>query len=111
MLISRRTALRALGGLGVAAGLAACASPYTDLRLSLATGSRNGAYDYLLKPTDPEQLSASLNRVRERLALRRRVRSLTAALSARDALQGLVSGGPAMRAVLESARRASQVPA
>jgi DNA-binding NtrC family response regulator len=69
---------------------------------------REGAYDYLIKPIDPEQLSAALNRVRERLSLRRRVRSLTAAISARDALSGLVSGGPAMRAVLESARRAAQ---
>ena len=44
MLISRRAALRALGGLGLAAGLAACASPYADVRLSVATGSRNGVY-------------------------------------------------------------------
>jgi len=44
MLISRRAALRALGGLGLAAGLAACASPHADVRLSVATGSRNGVY-------------------------------------------------------------------
>src|SRR5207244_2587790 len=44
MLISRRAALRALGGLGVAAGLAACGSSHADLRLSVATGSRNGVY-------------------------------------------------------------------
>src|SRR4029450_4647676 len=44
MLMSRRAALRALGGLGVAAGLAACSSPYADMRLSVATGSRNGVY-------------------------------------------------------------------
>ena len=69
---------------------------------------RDGAYDYLIKPIDPEQLSAALNRARERLGLRRHVRSLTAAIGARDTLAGLVSGGPAMRLVLESARRASQ---
>jgi TRAP transporter TAXI family solute receptor len=44
MLMSRRAALRALGGLGLAAGLAACSSPYADVRLSVATGSRNGVY-------------------------------------------------------------------
>ena len=44
MLISRRAALRALGGLGLSAGLAACASPHADVRLSVATGSRNGVY-------------------------------------------------------------------
>ena len=48
MLISRRAALRALGGLAATAGLAVelsgCASPYADLRLSIATGSRNGVY-------------------------------------------------------------------
>ncbi len=69
---------------------------------------RDGAYDYLIKPVDPEHLVAALNRVRERLGLRRHVRSLTAAIGARDSLAGLVSGGPAMRMVLDSARRASQ---
>lgn len=44
MLISRRVALRALGGLGLVGGLAACASTYADLHLSIATGSRNGVY-------------------------------------------------------------------
>jgi DNA-binding NtrC family response regulator len=68
---------------------------------------REGAYDYLIKPIDPEQLQAALNRARERLSLRRRVRSLTAAMSARDTLSGLVSGGPAMRAALETAKRAA----
>ena len=43
-MLARRAVLRALGGLGVAAGLPACASPYADLRLSVATGSRNGVY-------------------------------------------------------------------
>jgi DNA-binding NtrC family response regulator len=75
---------------------------------SVIAALREGAYDYIIKPIDPEQLSAALNRTRERLGLRRRVRSLTAAISARDTLAGLVSGGPAMRAVLEAARRASQ---
>ncbi len=69
---------------------------------------REGAYDYLIKPIDPEQLQAALNRARERIGLRRRVRSLTAAMSARDTLSGLVSGGPAMRAALETAKRAAQ---
>src|SRR5581483_10671362 len=68
---------------------------------------RQGAYDYLIKPVEPQQLSAMLGRVRERLGLRRRVRALTDALSARDALAGLVAGGPAMTAVLDAARRAS----
>ncbi len=68
---------------------------------------RQGAYDYLIKPVEPQQLSAMLGRVRERLGLRRKVRALTDALSARDALAGLVAGGPAMTAVLDSARRAS----
>ncbi len=75
---------------------------------SVISALREGAYDYLLKPIDPEQLQAALNRARERITLRRRVRSLTAAMSARDTLSGLVSGGPAMRAVLDSAKRAAQ---
>ncbi len=68
---------------------------------------RQGAYDYLIKPIEPQQLAAMLGRVRERLALRRKVRALTAAITARDALATLVAGGPAMTAVMDAARRAS----
>ncbi len=41
---SRRSVLRALGGLGLAAALPGCASAYADLPLTVATGSRNGVY-------------------------------------------------------------------
>jgi TRAP transporter TAXI family solute receptor len=41
---SRRTVLRAIGALGLVAALPACASTYSDLRLTVATGSRNGVY-------------------------------------------------------------------
>lgn len=46
-LVSRRTALGGLGGLGGLAllgALGACTSSYPDLRLTVATGSRNGPY-------------------------------------------------------------------
>ncbi|MHA6793721.1 TAXI family TRAP transporter solute-binding subunit [Pseudonocardia bannensis] len=46
--LSRRQALRALGAAGLAAGLAGtlsgCSSPFTDLRLSVATGGTQGVY-------------------------------------------------------------------
>lgn len=43
-LLSRRTVVRATAGLGLAAALPACSSSYADLRLTVATGSRNGVY-------------------------------------------------------------------
>jgi TRAP transporter TAXI family solute receptor len=42
--LSRRTVMRALGGLGLIAALPACSSAYADLHLTVATGSRNGVY-------------------------------------------------------------------
>ncbi|WP_214369195.1 TAXI family TRAP transporter solute-binding subunit [Pseudonocardia sp. H11422] len=46
--LSRREALRTLGAAGLAAGLAGsvagCSSPFTDLRLSIATGGTQGVY-------------------------------------------------------------------
>jgi len=69
---------------------------------------REGAYDYLVKPIDPQNLKAALARARERLGLRRRVRSLTAAVDARDVLSSFSSSGPGIRAVLEAAKRAAQ---
>jgi TRAP transporter TAXI family solute receptor len=42
--LTRRGALRAMGGLGLLTALTACSSSYTDLRLTVATGSRGGVY-------------------------------------------------------------------
>ncbi len=42
--LSRRSVVRALGGLGLIAALPACSSSYADLHLTVATGSRNGVY-------------------------------------------------------------------
>jgi TRAP transporter TAXI family solute receptor len=41
---SRRTVLRGLAAVGLAAALPACAPPYRDLRLTLATGAKGGNY-------------------------------------------------------------------
>jgi uncharacterized protein len=42
--LSRRTVVRALGGLGLIAALPACSASFADLHLTVATGSRNGVY-------------------------------------------------------------------
>jgi signal transduction histidine kinase/DNA-binding response OmpR family regulator len=68
---------------------------------------REGTYDYLTKPVDPDQLLVVLGRVRERLGLRRRVRALTASVDAHEALVRLLAAGPTMEPVLETIRRAA----
>lgn len=73
----------------------------------VAVAMRRGAYDYLLEPVEPAQLVALTARARERLAQQRRLAGLGEALSARDALGGLVAGGPAMAGVLRACRRAA----
>ena len=42
--LDRRSVLRALGALGLLAGLPACASPFDGVRLTLATGGTQGVY-------------------------------------------------------------------
>lgn len=42
--VTRRAVVLGLGGLGLLAALPACSASYADLRLTVATGSRNGVY-------------------------------------------------------------------
>lgn len=57
---------------------------------------RQGVYDYLLKPVEAQHVAALLVRVRERIALRRRLEALRDGRAARDALAALMTGGPSM---------------
>ena len=68
---------------------------------------RVGVYDYLLKPVEPQHIAVLLCRVRERIAMRRRLDALRETLPVRDALAVLMSGGPTMASVNQSARRAA----
>jgi len=60
---------------------------------------QQGAYDFLLKPVEPQLVAALLARVRERAVTGRRVESLRGAIALRDAFAALMSGGPTMASV------------
>ncbi|GAB6037429.1 sigma-54 dependent transcriptional regulator [Fundidesulfovibrio butyratiphilus] len=62
---------------------------------------KRGAFDYLTKPADNEELKAVLAKAREYGALLEENRGLRAGAASRRAMRRLVGGGAAMRAVRE----------
>lgn len=70
---------------------------------------REGAYSYLPKPFDNEEVRAVVARVREMLALRAENQRLRAELADRHG--PLVGGSPAMRAIYDVIRRAGPTDA
>jgi DNA-binding NtrC family response regulator len=68
---------------------------------------QQGVYDFLLKPVEPQHVAALLGRVRERVALTRRVHALRSAIALRDAFMALMSGGPTMATVQRRVREAA----
>jgi DNA-binding NtrC family response regulator len=64
-----------------------------------------GAYDYLTKPFNVEDLRAVVRRALERRALRHEVRYLRDELERREGLDELVGRSPAMTRVLEMVRQ------
>ena len=66
---------------------------------------REGAYDYLHKPFQPDEVLFTLRKAEEREHLRREVAELRATIAAGDSSSGLVVDGPAMRQVVELAIR------
>jgi DNA-binding NtrC family response regulator len=69
---------------------------------------RAGAYDFLSKPIDLEQLDLLLQRIQERRALISENRILKQQLTARYALEGVVSQSGAMQEVLNTVARVAQ---
>jgi DNA-binding NtrC family response regulator len=67
-----------------------------------------GAYDYLVKPFDPEELSALVRRVSTQQALARENESLRRALKREYGFHDLVSKNAAMQRVFELARVAAR---
>jgi DNA-binding NtrC family response regulator len=61
---------------------------------------RAGAYDYVIKPLDLDDIQSKLIRAAEASRLRREVSTLTASVRARHTASAMVAESPAMRAVI-----------
>jgi DNA-binding NtrC family response regulator len=70
-----------------------------------------GAHDYIVKPFDPEQLSALLRRIEETRALRKENVRLKSALDRSAAAPPIVGRSPAMRRVLDVVASVAQTDA
>ncbi|HZI94094.1 MAG TPA: sigma-54 dependent transcriptional regulator, partial [Patescibacteria group bacterium] len=67
---------------------------------------RNGAYDFLMKPFDPQQISLTIKKALEREGLRRRNRLLTSQIS--ESAPDLVGQSPVMREIAATAKKAAE---
>ncbi|HKJ08647.1 MAG TPA: sigma-54 dependent transcriptional regulator [Gammaproteobacteria bacterium] len=66
---------------------------------------RLGAYDYLTKPINPDELLLRVNKVLEKKSLREEVDRLRQQLSGRNAVRGIVAESPAMKQILQLLER------
>lgn len=66
---------------------------------------RLGAYDYLTKPINPDELLLRVNKVLERKTLREEVNRLRGAMAGRQAMVDIVAESAPMRGVLEVIER------
>jgi DNA-binding NtrC family response regulator len=78
---------------------------------SAVSAIRRGAYDYLTKPFDNDELLLTLSRALEYERMRTEVRELRRELKSRYGLDRMVGSGPKMRAVFESIERMARVDA
>jgi DNA-binding NtrC family response regulator len=69
---------------------------------------RRGAHDYLTKPFDNEELLLRVARAMDSRRLAREIQTLRKALEERHSFDRFVGGSPALRAVLELARRVAR---
>ena len=66
---------------------------------------RLGAYDYLTKPINPDELLLRVNKVLERKSLREEVQRLHMALDGREQLKSIVAASAAMQQILNVVER------
>jgi DNA-binding NtrC family response regulator len=75
---------------------------------SAVTAMKQGAFDYLVKPFDPEELSMMMQKIVAQQELLRENAVLRKALKKEHQLHDLASKAPAMQAVFELARSAAR---
>jgi DNA-binding NtrC family response regulator len=74
------------------------------------TAMKLGAYDYLVKPFDPEELSLMVEKIVRQQALEREASVLRKVIKRDYRFRDLVSKSPAMQAVFDLARAAARSP-
>ena len=95
------------------------AQPDVEVILMTAYGSvqkaveamKDGAYDYLTKPFDPDEALLTVQKAAERKGLREQARSLRRALEGAFRFENLAGKSPAMRKVFELMHRAAATDA
>jgi two-component system NtrC family response regulator len=75
---------------------------------SAVQAMRSGAYDYLPKPIDYDELGLSVKRVLEHFRLVEEVRSLRASLDRKYGFENIIGHSEALLSVLDTAARAAQ---
>ncbi|MGD8504565.1 MAG: sigma-54 dependent transcriptional regulator, partial [Syntrophobacterales bacterium] len=91
-------------------------SPETEVILITGFGSvdtavqamKSGAYDYLTKPVDPDDLVLTLRKAVERRQLRRQVAYLEKEVAQHTGLGHIVAGSPEMRQIMELVQQVAQ---
>ena len=75
---------------------------------SAVQAMRSGAYDYLTKPIDYDELGIAVSRVLEHFRLVQEVRSLRASLDRKYGFENIIGHSEALLSVLDTAVRAAQ---
>lgn len=96
---------RAEGGTGLVITMTA----YGSMELAIEA-MKAGAYDYLPKPFDPEQLKLTLKKAEEREALRREVGRLREEVRVERRFTQIIAKSPAMRDALDVAVKVARHP-
>lgn len=75
---------------------------------SAVQAMRSGAYDYLTKPIDYDELGLTVNRVLEHFRLLEEVRALRASLDRKYGFENIIGHSEALLSLLDTAARAAQ---
>jgi DNA-binding NtrC family response regulator len=94
-------------------------SPETEVVVMTASGAiegaveaiKGGAYDYLTKPFQPQELTIMARRALERKGLAEKVRALEQAMRGRHSFEGIIGTSPAVTDVLKMVEQVARLDA